>query len=88
MNDTNRLHNQPKYKIGEAVEVIIITTDKATTLTFENKVIGNISVIKAYGTSEKDTYVYGITLDMPGCWHTGKEPFIYIEEDKIVLNKD
>lgn len=87
MNNKNRLNDQPKYKIGEVVQVIVTTTDKATTLTFDNKVVGNISVIKASGTSEKDTYVYGITIDMPGCYHTGKEPFIYIEEDKIILEK-
>lgn len=86
MND--RLKNQPKYKIGESVEVMITTTDKTTNLSFQNKVVGFISVIKASGTSERDTYEYGVTVDMPGCYHSGKEPFIYIYEDKIVLAKN
>lgn len=83
-----RLKNQPKYKIGESVEVMITTTDKTTNLSFQNKVVGTISVIKASGTSERDTYEYGVTVDMPGCYHAGKEPFIYIYEDKIVLVKN
>ncbi len=88
MNNKNRLKYQPKYKIGEVVEVMITTTDKTTNLSFQNKIQGFISVIKASGTSERDTYEYGVTIDMPGCYHAGKEPFIYIEEDKVVLAKN
>lgn len=81
----SRLRNQPKYKIGQSVEVKVITKDEKSLFQFENKVIGFISVIRASGTDMKDTYEYGITTDLPGCYHNGNYPFDYILEDKIVL---
>lgn len=80
-----RLNNQPKYKIGQVVKVKIKTKDNATGLTFENEIEAFISVIKASGTDMKDTYEYGVTLDLPGCWHPGEKPFAYIYEDDIIL---
>jgi hypothetical protein len=76
---------QPKYQIGQAVVVIVETRDPATEKRFENEIEAVVSVIKASGTSGKNTYEYGITTDMPGCYHYGKPPFKYIYEDKIVL---
>lgn len=81
----SRLKFQPKYKIGQVVKVKIKTEDKATGFSFENEVEGIISVIKASGTSQDDTYEYGVTTDMPGCYHNGKPPFVFIYEDKVVL---
>lgn len=81
----SRIKNQPKYKIGQGVEVKVETTHAKSGATFTNEVFGFISVIKAGGTSKKDTYSYGITTDMPGCYHSGADPFIYILEDRIKL---
>lgn len=88
MSSETRLKNQPKYKIGQAVDVLVETTHHSTGKIFSNKITGLISVIEASGTSKSDTYRYGITTDMPGCYHGGKEPFIYIEEDYIKLVKE
>jgi hypothetical protein len=75
---------QPKYKFGDRVKV--------TLKSFYNKrkeiaeeVVGEISEIKVEGTSEKDSYRYGITDDMPRCYHRGNTPFIFLMEDEIVL---
>ena len=84
----NRLKNQPKYKIGHEVEVIIKTTDKISGLSFNNTVNAHISVIKATGDSESDTYEYGITTDMPGCYYSGKHPFMFIYEKDIKLTNN
>lgn len=80
-----RISNQPKYKIGQAVRVNVKTNDKATGLTFNNIVEGWISQIKASGTSERDTYLYGVTLEIPACYFNGKEPFAFVEESRVVL---
>ncbi len=81
-----RLSDQPIYKIGQEVTCMIQTRDEATGMGFSNKVIGWISAIKASGTPKKDTYEYGITLDMPGCHHNGRPPFSWILEDDVRLN--
>ncbi|RNC66446.1 hypothetical protein [Proteiniphilum sp. X52] len=80
-----RLGNQPKYKIGQKVAVKVKSKydAKESVFEFDNMIEGHISVIKAAGTSEKDTYSYGITTDMPRCYHSGKEPFMYILEDSV-----
>lgn len=83
MKDSINRKNQSKYKIGQAVEVIIKT--ESGDFKFENKVECLISGIRASGTSEKDTYEYGLTTDMPGCYHSGKQPFIFMREDEILL---
>jgi len=83
-----RLESQPKYKIGQTVVVVVETKDEKSGLKFKNKVEGKISLIKASGDSEQDTYEYGITTDMPGCYHTGKRPFDHVFEDYIVLKGD
>jgi len=80
-----RLEHQPKYKIGQVVKIEIITKDDKTGLKFKNEIEATISVIRASGTSEKDTYEYGVTTDLPGCYHNGEPPFTYIYEDYIVL---
>ena len=75
---------QPKYKFGQ--EVIVELKAKYTdTLFIKEKVIGLISRIHASGTSKKDSYNYGITRDMPRCYHGGEPPFIWIMEDDIKL---
>lgn len=81
----SRLKFQPKYKIGQVVKLKIKTEDNATGFSFENEVKGIISVIKASGTSQDDTYQYGITNDMPGCYRNGKPPFAFVFEDEIDL---
>jgi hypothetical protein len=81
-----RINDQPKYKIGQEVIVEIKTKDENSGIEFRNTVKAYISVIKASGTSEKDTYEYGVTTDLPACYHSGKHPFAYIYEDKIILN--
>jgi hypothetical protein len=81
----NRLKNQPKYKIGQVVKVSVTTEHKETEIKFVNELEGYISVIKADGTSEKDTYQYGVTIDLPGCYHNGKSPFTFVYEDEIIL---
>ena len=85
-NSQSRLKYQPKYKIGQVVKVKIKTEDKASGFSFENEVEGIISVIKASGTSNFDTYEYGVTTDLPGCYHNGKPPFAYLYEGDIVLS--
>ena len=80
-----RLDNQPKYQIGQAVKVNVKTEHKETGKVFGNTIIGLISIIKASGTSKKNTYQYGITTDMPGCYHSGNQPFTYVQQDNIVL---
>ena len=82
---SERLNNPPKYKIDQTVEVIITTKDEQTNLELKNTVNGVISVIKASGNAESDTYEYGITLDMPGCYHNGKPPFTYIMEHNVKI---
>lgn len=81
----SRLKYQPKYKIGQTVIVEIKTNDAATGIEFKNTIEAIISVIRASGTSQSDTYEYGVTLDLPGCYHSGKPPFEYILEEKINL---
>jgi hypothetical protein len=81
----SRLKFQPKYKIGQIVKVKIKTEDKTSGFSFENEVEGVISVIKASGTSLRDTYEYGITKDLPGCYHNGEPPFKYVFEEDVVL---
>jgi hypothetical protein len=81
----SRLKYQPKYKIGQVVRVEIKTEDKATGFIFKNQVQAIISTIRASGTSESDTYEYGVTTDLPRCYHNGNPPFAYILENKIVL---
>lgn len=81
---TSRLKNQPKYQIGQAVVVAVKTKHEPTGEEFSNSIKAYISTIKASGTSEKDTYEYGVTVDMPGCYHSGKSPFKYLYEDEIV----
>lgn len=86
MNESeSRLKYQPKYKIGQVVKVLIKTKDEKSGFSFENEVEGIISEIKASGTSQGDTYEYGITTDLPGCYHNGKPPFTYIKEESVVL---
>lgn len=80
---SSRLKNQPKYKIGETCLYKVETEDKLTGLNFSHDIECFICSIKASGTSEKDTYEYGLTLDLPGCYHTGKSIFIYIFEDMV-----
>ena len=84
-DNESRMANQPKYKIGQAVKVSVKTSDKASGLEFSNIVEGHISAIRASGTSDIDTYEYGVTLDMPGCYHNGKSPFAWLLEAGIVL---
>lgn len=79
----SRLKNQPRYKIGQAVMVDVKTTDEASGLRFSNMVECHISVIRASGTSVEDTYEYGVTLDMPGCYHAGKAPFKFVIEHDV-----
>lgn len=85
MDLTSRLKNQPKYKIGQCVVVTVKTIDSNSGLEFKNKVEAHVSEIRAAGTEKKDTYEYGVTLDMPGCYHNGKRPFCFIIEDSIIL---
>lgn len=84
-SNKSRLSNQPKYRIGEAVVVKISGLHKETETLMEQDLIAFISCIKASGTSDKDTYEYGITIDIPGAYHNGKKPFVYLYEDDIVL---
>lgn len=74
---------QPKYKIGTYVSFPVMTTDPLTKLNFENFVDCYVSEIYASGDSEKDTYEYGLTIDIPGCYHSGKPPFKRISEDYL-----
>lgn len=83
----SRLKRQPKYLMGQAVITEVISEDKSSGLQFKNQVIGYISVIRATGTELDDTYEYGITTDMPGCYHNGKSPFKMILEDQIVIQE-
>jgi len=86
MSETNsRLRNQPKYRIGDKVKVKVNTTHSESGTTFENEIIAFISVIRAAGTEQKDTYDYGVTTSMPAAYFNGKTPFVYIMEDNIVL---
>lgn len=78
---------QPKFRIGQEVEYSVKTKDDLTGLSFVNKIIAYISVIRACGTSEKDSYQYGITTDLPKCCYSGESPFTYIFEDDVVLVK-
>lgn len=82
----SRLDNQPKYKIGQAVVVDVELTHAPSGKSFKNQVIGVISQIYAAGTDQKDTYQYGITTDMPACYHNGEKPFVHLWEDGIVLH--
>ena len=82
-----RIKNQPKYKIGQAVDVVIETQHKASNQLFKNTVMGWISQIYADGTDKADTYKYGITTDVPACYHNGLAPFAHVYEDNIVLHK-
>lgn len=59
------------------------TTDLLSKCVFENFVDCWISEIYASGDSEKDTYEYGLSTDLPGCYHSGKSPFIKISEDNL-----
>lgn len=76
---------QPKYKFGQKVKVIVETEHKETGNTFKNQVEAYISVIRMAGTSEKNSFEYGVTTDMPRCYHNGKPPFKFIFEDAINL---
>lgn len=85
MENESRLSNQPKYKIGQCVKFEVETQDKESGTKFSNTVKALISVIRAAGTDISDTYEYGVTLDMPGCYHSGKPPFKYILQNNIHL---
>lgn len=85
MKESIRLNHQPIYKIGQIVIVELETVHEKTQLKFKNEVEGYIMRITASGTSEIDTYTYGITRDMPGCYHGGEPPFIEILENNIRL---
>ena len=85
MNIENRIKYPPKYKIGQEVVVELDIDEPKTKKKFAIKTNGWISMIMAGGTSENDTYNYGITTDMPGCYHYGEKPFVEIEESNIVL---
>lgn len=74
---------QPKYKIGTYVSYPVKTTDLLSKCVFENFVDCWISEIYASGDSEKDTYEYGLSTDLPGYYHVGKSPFKKISEDAL-----
>lgn len=84
---TQRLKHQPKYKIGQMAWIEIETEDKFSGLKFKNNIQATISVIKASGTDRDDTYEYGLTTDIPGCYHNGKPPFIYLQEIDVKIEK-
>lgn len=83
----SRLESQPLYKIGQAVKTVIRTEDRVNGFKFDNTVIGYISVIVASRTDKEDTYSYGITTDIPGCYRNGKNPFKFILENDIILDE-
>jgi hypothetical protein len=74
---------QPLYKFGQKFEIELKGNYKNTKIEIAQKVIGFISEIKVRGTSTKDSYEYGITTDMPKCYHRGEPPFIYLMEDEL-----
>lgn len=78
---------QPKYKFGQDVVVELVAKYNSK-IEIKEKRTGFISEIRCRGTSEKDSYEYGITNDLPGCYHAGEPPFMYIMEDDIVLPYD
>lgn len=80
-----RLKNQPKYRIGELCLYTIEVEDALTKLKFSHDIECYISWIKADGTSVKDTYSYGLSLDLPGCYYSGKPVFKEVLEDDIRL---
>ena len=78
---------QPKYKFGELVAYEIKGQCQLSKEVLVETRFFPISHIKASGTSEKDSFEYGITADMPRCYHCGKHPFAWIYEDKIVTKE-
>lgn len=86
--NNERIKNQPKFKIGESVIVTVESRNEKSGMKFKNDMMGHICEISASGTSEKDTYTYGITIDMPRYYHNGRPPFIRIFEDSIrIMNE-
>jgi len=83
MNNESRIKYPPKYEIGQAIQYVVKTEHKETKKIFENTIDCWIMAISASGTSEKDSYKYGLTIDMPGCYHNGENPFVWLEEDDL-----